>query len=159
MNENRRCFVQWFEIVLAYAVGLFFVSAAGLPQAIWHSDVSHMTGVIAVLFTVATFYLGFASFRYNDSTPTVAGADSNLGHVAVYVATLIGLLGTTIGLILQVKAMGSLDLTSPANAIAFIPRVLSSLSTALYCTACGIVASIAIYLQCANIDYFLDRRP
>jgi MotA/TolQ/ExbB proton channel family len=159
MNDNKRCFVQWFGLVLCYAVSAFFATVAGIPQAIWHSDPSHMTSVIAAVFVVATAYLGFASFRYSDSEPTVAGADSNLGHVMVYIVTLLGLLGTTLGLIAQNKAMGAMDLTNSANAASFIPHVLLAIASALQCTACGIVASIGLYFQCENIDYFLDRRP
>jgi hypothetical protein len=158
MNDNKRCFVQWFAIMLSYAVATFFAAMYGLPQLIWSSDVTHMTSLIGIVFVVTCLYLGFASFRYNDAWPQVAEADSGLARIASYVVTLMGLLGTVIGLTLQVRAMAGIDASNPATIVGFIASFGSSLSTALYSTACGIVASIGITGMYANIDYFLDRR-
>lgn len=156
----RRCFLQWHALALSYAVAGYFAFAAGLPQTIWRTDATHMTSVIAVMFVISCLYLGFASWRFREGAGVAtAEADSGLGRVAAYVVTLIGLLGTAIGLMMQVKAMGAIDVSNPQNIVNFIATIGTALSTALYSTACGIIASVGITAMYANIDYFLDRRP
>ena len=157
--DNKRVFLQWFALALSYAVAAYFAFVHHIPQAVFHADVTYMTSVITVVFAAAVAYLGFASFRYSDQTPAVASADSNLGHVAVYITTLLGIFGTVIGIGMQLKAMGALDMSNPQSVTTFMTAFVAGMSTAVYSTACGVIASIGSYLMCANLDYFLDRRP
>src|SRR5262249_56709584 len=39
---DRRCFLQWFVLLLSYAAAAFFASYYGLLQAIWQTDVTYM---------------------------------------------------------------------------------------------------------------------
>src|SRR6185437_12377580 len=64
MIDKHRCFLQWFVLMLAYVGIAFFAVQYGLPQLIFHTDVTYMTSVIAVIFTATALYLGFASWRY-----------------------------------------------------------------------------------------------
>ena len=52
----KRCFLQWFLLMLAYAVGAFFAVLFGLPQTIWLGDTTHLTSVIG-LVVLASFAL------------------------------------------------------------------------------------------------------
>lgn len=157
-----RCFLQWFVLCLSYIVAAFFATYFGLPQAIWHADMTHMTSVIAILFVAACGYLGFASWRY-DSNPdpvtkfATAIADSNMGRAAAYIVTLVGLLGTAIGLMYQVQAMASIDLSNPQHVLEFVGAIGAALSTALYATACGIVGSVGITMLGSNLEFFMHR--
>ena len=69
-------------------------------------------------------------------------ADTNIGRAAAYLVTLLGLLGTVIGLTIQVRAMASIDLSNAQHALQFVVAVLSGLGTALYATGCGIVSFV-----------------
>lgn len=158
-KDDKRCFLQWFALALSYVVAAYFAFVHHIPQVVYNADATYMTSVIAAVFVAAVAYLGFASFRYSDRTPNLAGADSNLGHVAVYITTLLGIFGTVIGIGMQLKAMGALDLSNSQSVTTFMSAFVAGMSTAVYSTACGVVASIGSYLMCANIDYFLDRRP
>ena len=157
--DSKRCFLQWFALTLSYVVAAYFAFVHHIPQTVFYADTTYMTSVIAAVFVAAVAYLGFASFRYSDHTPTIAGADSNLGHVAVYITTLLGIFGTVIGIAMQLKAMGALDMTNSQSVTTFMTAFVAGMSTAVYSTAYGVIASIGTYLQCANIDYFLDKRP
>lgn len=152
----KRCFLQWFALLLTFAAMGFFSWQYGVPQAIWHADITYMTSVIAASFIMVVGYLGFASWRYDTTEYAIATADVGLGRMAAFSVTLLGLLGTTIGLMIQVRAMGNVDVSNPQNVVQFIATIGGALSTALYCTASGIIASIGITLMNANIEYFID---
>lgn len=162
----KRCFLQWFMLLLSYAVAAFFGVTAGLVQAVWYADVTHITAVIAVVFIVSCGYLGLSSWRYDRIDASALGstlqfrevlADTNFGRTMAFIVTLLGLLGTAIGLMFQAKAMGQLDVTNPQNIVGFIGTIGAALSTALYATASGIIACIGITLMNLNIEYFVDR--
>lgn len=159
---EHRPFVQWFVMALGYAAAAFFAVHYGLAQAIFHTDVTYMTSVIAVIFVAAVLYLGLASWRFsainkrhsNMIAANVVNADIDLATKASYIVTLFGLLGTVIGLQHQVQAMATV---SPDDLMPFLATVSSALGTAFYATGCGIVASIGIIAMVANLEFFLER--
>lgn len=172
--SDHRAFLQWFVLCLGYAVIAFFAAYYGVFQQVWSVDVTHLTSVIALIFLIACGYLGLASWRYDaavipSSIKTVtiekakatrfaqAIADTNIGRAAAYLVTLLGLLGTVIGLTIQVRAMASIDLSNAQHALQFVVAVLSGLGTALYATGCGIVASFGITVLGSNLEYFMLR--
>ena len=84
-------------------------------------------------------------------------ADSNMGRAAAYIVTLVGLLGTAIGLMYQVQAMASIDLSNPQHVLEFVGAIGAALGTALYATACGIVGSVGITMLGSNLEFFMHR--
>jgi hypothetical protein len=182
MNDmiDKRCFLQWFVLTLGYVVTAFFGWRYGLLQSIYAGDITHMTSVIAAVFVISCLYLGFGSWRFgckalvpfaNDAWIMEhriaaakvqllrdANADVGIGRAAGFMVTLIGLLGTAIGLMVQVKAMGAVNVGDPASIVGFISTIGAALATALYATACGIVACLGITLLNANLEYFVDRQ-
>ncbi len=114
-----------------------------------------MTSVIGIVFFLMVSFLGRASWVM-DSNPKFANSVTVLGRTAAYIVTLFGLLGTAIGLMYQVSALGHLNVTDPNNVITFIGTVGGSLSSALLSTACGIIASIGITAMNSNVEFFLD---
>jgi hypothetical protein len=163
MNNDRRCFLQWFVLALAYVSAGIFAFRFGLPQLILATDVTYMTSVIAGIFVATVAYLGFASWRYRpynlmdwrgSGNGAAAAADVGIATKASYIVTLFGLLGTVIGLQHQVGAMASV---TPENIMGFLADVSTALGTAFYATGCGIVASIGIIAMAANLEYFLER--
>lgn len=150
---DKRCFLQWFVIALAYCAIALMAFDYGLPQDIFKTDTTYMTSVIAAIFMVAVLYLGYASWRFNRRLRPYAEADIGVAAKASYAVTLFGLLGTVIGLQHQVQAMATV---SPDNLTPFLTTVSSALGTAFYATGCGIVASIGIIAMAANLEYFAD---
>ena len=163
MMTDKRCFLQWFVLCLGYTVIAFFAAYYGVFHQVWAVDVTHLTGVIAVMFIAACGYIGVASWRYDqphqnpETRFAQAIADTNIGRSAAYLVTLLGLLGTVIGLTIQVRAMASIDLSNAQHALQFVVAVLSGLGTALYATGCGIVASFGITMLGSNLEYFTQK--
>src|SRR5271170_3493179 len=99
---DKRCFLQWFILLLGYVAAGFFAAYYDMLQSIWHTDITYMTSAIAAVFVAAVIYIGFASWRFDTnrmpqyplnrraaSLQATAIADSGLGRTASYVVTLI----------------------------------------------------------------------
>lgn len=163
---DKRAFLQSFVLLLSYAAATFFAAYFGLLQVIWKTDVTFMTSAIAAVFLVSVLYMSWASWRFDHHRPGFrskrgyiesAIADTGIGRTASYVVTLLGLLGTVIGLSLQAQAMATINFADPNNLIAFIKVVASALGSAFFATGAGIVGSIGIIIMTANLDYFIDQ--
>jgi len=157
MNVSHRVFLQWIMLLISFATAAFFAGYYGILGMIWQTDVTFMTSVIAGLFVVSVFYLGWSSWRYdNGGRMQGAVADTGVGRASAYVITLVGLLGTVIGLTMQVRAMGSIG-ADVGSLLGFLKTVSVALGSAFLATGCGIVGSIGIVIMTANLDYFIDR--
>ena len=157
MNRyEKRPFLQWFVITLAFVVCAYFAFKFNILQTIWHVDFTLMTSVIAAWFVGTCLFLGFATWRYNPRKPTRAYADVGIGKTSAFLATLLGLLGTAIGLTIQVRTMGHVDVSNPANILQFITAISEALGSALYATTSGIVAAFGITILTSNLEYFVD---
>jgi len=152
---QKRYFLQWLLLSLTYAAMAFFAYKLGIFHVIYQVDSTKVTSIIAIVFAVTCIYLGFGTFRA-DTNPVRANADVNIGRTIAYVVTLLGILGTVLGLMYQVQALGNLNIADTDAVTRFIGVVGASLSTALYATAAGIISSIGITVQTMNLEYALD---
>jgi hypothetical protein len=154
---QRLTFLSHFIIVLACAGGAFFAWRAGALQAVYASDKSMMTSVIAVLLIGTAIHLGRqawlidsparymgldSSGRRIDGSPHVESED---GHEAQELVVMAGLFGTALGLSLQATALMS-------GSASF-----GALATALYTTACGVGASAIIKIMTRNLEKGMRR--
>lgn len=153
----KRTFVQWFLLLLAYLVAAFFAQWFHLFIFVWNNDFTYMTSVIAVIFLIMISFLGYASWQA-DNNPAYANSVTIFARSAAYVVTLVGLLGTAIGLMYQVGALGTLNIADAHSLLDFVKTAVSSLSTALLSTACGIIASIGITIMNSNVEFHLDNK-
>ena len=155
MNTPKRYFLQWVLLALTYSVLAFFAYQLGIFKEVWTADFTHVTAVIAGMFIISCLYLGFATWRA-DKNPIKANADANLGRHAIYLVTIVAILGTALGLMSQVAALSALNPNDVSGIAGFIGSIGSSLKTALYATCTGIIASNGITIMTANLEHALD---
>jgi len=148
--NGRRTFLLWFVEALAVAGGGFFAWTRGVPQAVYASDMSMMTSVIAALFVVTAAWLGWQA--WNVERVEAVGlfraesvSSSDFGHLAEGLAVRLGLIGTGIGIVLTIKA--SLASTNP----------LSALQTAFFSMICGVAASSIIAVMTYSLESGIRR--
>ena len=151
--EKRPTFLSHFLISLAAAAGLFLTYLNGVPQAIYDLDASHVTSAIAVLLAFSVVYIGQQAWRVDGEPDWRRGyksvaraADSNFGHLAETLAVSLGMLGTVIGLSMQLRAAhGSVD-------------SLGAFGTQFGSTGCGLVAMMVVMMLQHNLESGIRRR-
>ena len=158
---ETRAFLQWFVLTLGYAVGGFFAWRYGLLADVWHTDATYMTSVIAAMFVATIGYMGFATWRYDNESAWnrdgKAHADVGIGHFAGAGVIYVGLIGTVIGLMAQLHALGAVDPSNPQSGLTFLGTTTKALGTAFYATGAGLIAALLIGIVVTNLSYFLER--
>lgn len=142
---DRRCFIQHFLLCLAATVIVFFAYLYDIPQLIWTKDLSHVTSAIATLFVAMSFYTGWLAWHVEDWSREESHQKLEFIWFVEERFLRVGLLGTVIGLSMQANEM--------SNGLSG----LLPLSTSLFSTAAGIVASLALSLMAYNIKSGLER--
>ena len=160
--KDRACFLAHFVICLAIAGGAFFAYQQGVPQAIFAADQSYMTSVIAGLFVFSAGYIGrqawhlaptylgpetthWIAMGLADPPIRVPPIDASYGHFAVRLCVMAGLIGTSVGLSLQAKAL-------VGGSAQFLP-----LATSLYTTGAGVVAAFLLEIMTWNLETGIRR--
>lgn len=139
----RITFLSHFVICLACAGGAFFAWRAGAIQAVYASDKSMMTSVIAAMLVGMAFYLGCLAWQVDGQWRVKI--DSEDGHEAQNLVLKAGIFGTSLGLSLQ------------AAALIGGPSSFGALATALYTTACAVGASAIIQIMTRNLEKGMRR--
>ena len=155
--KDKRPFLQWFVITVAYVVAAFFAYQFGVFHKVWNVDFTYMTSLIALTFISSQLYLGYATWKYDPNNTTQAYASVGVGRVAAFIVTLMGLLGTALGLMALANAIGGVDVANPSSILQSLKTELLSLSTALYATCTGIIACMGLTATNTNLEYFADR--
>ncbi len=143
--RRKACFLQFFAVTLVLAVAAFFSAARGFPQLVWASDLSYATSVIAVVFVGSMAYMGWLSWRLCPEDLPRVRAGAEWGSVSANLCTMIGLIGTTLGLSFQAQTLAS----GSAG--------LAPLATSLYTTMVGVGAGAILTLVDHNLQSGISR--
>ena len=152
LSSNHRCFVQYFTMLLLLCIAAFYATLLGVPQHIFMIEASHVTSLIALFFLYSVIRLGFLSWRLIDGDPHEVLRAAEWGPFATNTCTMLGLIGTVIGLSME------------AETLAGGTAGLVALATALYSTVTGIGAGLIIMVfhhnlyTCAIVMARHDRR-
>lgn len=151
--NGRLTFLSHFVICLACTGASFFAWQRGVFQSVYASDASMMTSAIAALFIVTAAYLGRQAWAVDQwsappPNPHIAGGvpSADFGHSAKEWSVMLGLLGTSLGLILQGKSFVTMGTAS-----------FGALSTSLYTTATGIVSALLIGVMVFSLEAGIGR--
>ena len=141
----RLTFLSWFILCLGIAAGAFFAFAAGVPQAVYADDLSHMTSAIGLVFVGTAGWLGRQAWLGDNPSRSCAFPDLTWGNKAPEICAMLGLVGTVIGLSMQAKAL----MSGPAS--------FGALATSLFTTACGATAAILLIVMTHVVEAGIRR--
>lgn len=95
----RLTFLSHFVLTLALIAAAILAWIQGAPQAIWATDLSYTTSVIAGLVVFSALYLGWQAWSVGPNTSVA------FGLYATGICPLIGLFGTATGLRANIVAL------------------------------------------------------
>jgi hypothetical protein len=139
MKPDRRCFIQHFVLCLAYTAMAVEAWVQGSIQAIWQTDLSYMTSVVAGLMVFTCLYVGWQTWTLNPKS------NAHFGLLVMSVCPLIGLYGTATGLQANIAA-----LSSGASG-------LTPLGTSLVTMKVGVLGLILTTILVFNLEWGVRR--
>jgi len=142
--------LTWYFIFccqgLIISIGIYF----NVHRLIWINDSTKLTALIAAVWLVGSLFIG------HWHTLTDRRRVEQFARIGWYLAETcmaLGMLGTVAGFLLMLHgAFTNLDVTNTASLQAAISSMALNMSTALYTTLIGLIASIFLKSQLVNLE-------
>jgi hypothetical protein len=150
----RRQFFTWYLLVclqlLTVAIAVYF----DFHITVWTADQTKLSFAIASLWAISTIIIGAWHVI------TDARRIQDLAKIGWYLAETclaLGMVGTVAGFLLMLgTAFDTIDLSNTASLQAALVDMALGMSTALYTTLMGLIASIYLKSQLVNLESYAD---
>ena len=139
----------WIMFLIANLSLTFWLVQAGIPMWVVEKDFTFLSVFIFVLYIGSVISLWFDA-----KTKKSIEEKFNVQWFIANHLTVIGLLGTVIGLMVGVDALAEIEinLEEPKEILSIIKTLFLALSTALVTTIVGLIASLLLKIQILIIN-------
>lgn len=145
----------WVLLALALLACTYFSFEMGGLAFLWEADVSKMSFLIIAVFVHSFIQLGRTLYRYYKGSK-ITDHELDPGFESCDATMAIGMLGTVIGFIIMTSSFVKVDFQGVESVKHLFALATTGISTALYTTAAGLVASILLRV-CYYITSRLER--
>ena len=151
--QKRSSFIWYFLIclqVLFVAICVFF----GMQDVLWQEDKTKLSFVIAGLWAVTSLIIGF---WHKKTDAEAISKNVKIGWYLAETCLALGMIGTVAGFLLMLgAAFGNINVGDTASLQQALSDMAVGMSTALYTTLVGLVASLFLKSQLVNLEHYLD---
>ena len=150
-NEHLQ---KWYLIVCLEALVLAIALYFGFHEQLWENDQTKLSFLIAFLWLVSTVFIGWL---HTLEDRTRVEKDTKSAWYMAESCLTIGMIGTVAGFLLMLgAAFGNIDVSNTETLQAALSSMAVGMSTALYTTLVGLVASLFIKSQLINLEHYID---
>lgn len=157
----KRLFLRWSLIGSLTVVGFCIIAFLGWIDTMLEYDVTKLSVVILCVFTVATLWCGWLTWRMGKDVPVTRGSpfarmkfiksvenEAEHGWFAVVLCEKLGLTGTVFGFVIMLTGgFHGIDSSDPASMQRLLEQLGTGMSTAFITTLVGVVCSIILSIQ------------
>ena len=156
----QRPLMVWLVGMTLLVAGLEVAWMKGVIQAIYLSDVTKLSVVIALIF----FWQSFVAFKeatYQTQKTKLAN-DSNeqieRGWLWSDIVLSLGMIGTVIGFMIMLAGFVDVDFSDFDSVQGLITRLSAGMSTSLSTTLVGLIVSVLLKLQFFSLERIVENR-
>ena len=152
-------FLKWWLITTLMITGLFFAYQFNAFQIMWEADTTKLSfGIIAILGFM-TIWCGIKTWNfclvYDDCFEGDISAKferlEEVGWFASDLCLTLGMIGTVFGFIMMLVGFANLDVENIKSIQQMMTTMGAGMSTALYTTLVGLIASALLKIQYFNL--------
>jgi hypothetical protein len=152
MNFSK--FALWSAVASLTALAAGVAQYFGFWQFLWAEDPSRLSYTIFAIFTLATIYVGWLTWKFDHGTAPSAKVVDNLWFTSNVLVDL-GMLGTVIGFLITFTGVfADIDITQTETANKILSHIGTGMSTALLTTLAGMSTAIVLKLQLLVLGEF-----
>lgn len=145
---------KWYLIVcletLLIAIAIYF----GFHEQLWINDQTKLSFLITFIWVISTVFVGW--LHTLEDKIRIEKDTKSAWYMAESCLTL-GMIGTVAGFLLMLgAAFSNIDVSNTQTLQAALSSMALGMSTALYTTLVGLVASLFIKSQLINLEHYTD---
>lgn len=157
-------FFSWLITFLLYATGTFWAYHSGFLAAMIAADVTGICLAITLITPLVSLYTGWIAFKVqfdkmDSSNSAYLATELALPNEYRSMITLLGVLGTAIGLLMMMTNLGTVlqSATAGADLLPVMGKIAAGVGVALWVTVVSLVAAIAIWIQTFIIELSFEK--
>jgi hypothetical protein len=135
---------------LIIVIAVFF----NLHMDIWEKDATKLSFFIVLIWAVTTALIGFWHFL---ASPQLIRNQAKIGWYLAETCLAVGMVGTVAGFLMMLgTAFSNIDVSNVSSLQQALAGMAVGMSTALYTTLVGLIASIFLKSQLVNLEHLAD---
>ena len=153
----KQAFMAWYLIVCVQVVLISISVYFDAHRLIWQHDQTKLSFAIFLLWALGSVLVGL--WHRKTSVVDIQN-NAKIGWYLAETCLALGMVGTVAGFLLMLgTAFSHIDVSNTGSLQTALSSMAMGMSTALYTTLVGLVASIFLKTQLVNLEHYADGLP
>ena len=150
MNIGRKV-LKWWLIFCLTVLGFGTLYYFNMHSQLYYADVTKLSFLIIIIFIFTSVWIGRKT--YDLETTSVIDEKIDVGWFIAESCLALGMVGTVTGFLYMLgTAFENIDITNATTLQDALASMAKGMSTALYTTLTGLIASLIIKVQLVNYE-------
>ena len=146
-----RKLLKWWLIFCLILLGIGISYHFNLHSLLYYADVTKLSFIIITIFIFTSVWIGRKTFDLEKTS--VTDDNINVGWFIAETCLALGMVGTVTGFLYMLgTAFENIDITDATTLQDALASMAKGMSTALYTTLTGLIASLIIKVQLVNYE-------
>ena len=146
-----RKLLKWWLIFCLTLLGFGTLYYFNMHSQLYHADVTKLSFLIIIIFMFTSVWIGRKT--YDLETTSVVDDKIDVGCFIAESCLALGMVGTVTGFLYMLgTAFENIDITDATTLQDALASMAKGMSTALYTTLTGLIASLIIKVQLVNYE-------
>ena len=146
-----RKLLKWWLIFCLTLLGFGTLYYFNMHSQLYHADVTKLSFLIIIIFMFTSVWIGRKT--YDLETTSVIDDKIDVGWFIAESCLALGMIGTVTGFLYMLgTAFENIDITDATTLQDALASMAKGMSTALYTTLTGLIASLIIKVQLVNYE-------
>ena len=146
-----RKLLKWWLIFCLTLLGFGTLYYFNMHSQLYHADVTKLSFLIIIIFMFTSVWIGRKT--YDLETTSVIDDKIDVGWFIAESCLALGMVGTVTGFLYMLgTAFENIDITNATTLQDALASMARGMSTALYTTLTGLIASLIIKIQLVNYE-------
>ena len=146
-----RKLLKWWLIFCLILLGIGISYHFNLHSLLYYADVTKLSFIIITIFIFTSVWIGRKTFDLEKTS--VTDDNINVGWFIAETCLALGMVGTVTGFLYMLgTAFENIDITDATTLQDALATMAKGMSTALYTTLTGLIASLIIKVQLVNYE-------
>ena len=149
--QIRRKLLKWWLIFCLTLLGFGTLYHFNMHSQLYYADVTKLSFLIIIIFVFTSVWIGRKT--YDLETTSVIDEKIDVGWFIAESCLALGMVGTVTGFLYMLgTAFENIDITDATTLQDALASMAKGMSTALYTTLTGLIASLIIKVQLVNYE-------
>ena len=146
-----RKLLKWWLVFCLTLLGFGTLYYFNMHSQLYHADVTKLSFLIIIIFMFTSIWIGRKT--YDLETTSVIDDKIDVGWFIAESCLALGMVGTVTGFLYMLgTAFENIDITDATTLQDALASMAKGMSTALYTTLTGLIASLIIKVQLVNYE-------